>query len=236
MKANINEFIDECVKSNNFNALVNELTIKYPRNKDNEELYIKVINTLIDFKKYDIALVLINSLKDPNNYSIKLHFLTNKMYEQMHNDAMSKEAKEVMQKNCSDAINEINNNNFKAAYSILNRYDSGKQNIYNYYLGLYFYKIKDYNTAKYYFNAYLQNGFEMLIDCYFYLFNIEYETDGNYNKYYEEILSLSNIDKTEQIINLMRNMIKMKNVKYSDDASGLSKEQGNSITKKKDSE
>lgn len=130
MKANINEFIDECVKSNNFNALVNELTIKYPRNKDNEELYIKVINTLIDFKKYDIALVLINSLKDPNNYNIKLHFLTNKMYEQMHNDAMSKEAKKVMQKNCSDAINEINNNNFKAAYSILNRYDSGKQNIY----------------------------------------------------------------------------------------------------------
>lgn len=66
----------------------------------------------------------------------------------------------------------------------------------------------------------------MLIDCYFYLFNIECETDGEYSKYYDELIILSQIHKSSPIkvttlLNTMKNKINNKNITYTDNDNNI---------------
>lgn len=210
-----NQYLDD----KNYDALVDYLSEIYKKRPSIQNVCIDTSMKLFFRKEYGYALRLIYTVKRYDNDNEKVNILINRINEEIHYKLMPEARKKAFKNNKENIHNAfLEKNNLKTANYIIEGKRLYNDNIYNYFLGKYYYFNGDYEMARTYFLAYTKDGYKKLQKCYFYLFFIEYNNNGNYFKYYKKYLKLIELSKitnrkSKEAIKTMEQMIELKNTK-----------------------
>lgn len=235
----------------NYDSLVNYLSEIYKKRPSIQNICIDTCIKLFFRKEYGYALRLIYTVKRYDNDNEKVNIIINRINEEIHYKLMPETRKKAFKKNKENIHYAfLEKNNLKTANYIIEGKRLYNENIYNYYLGKYYYLNGDYEKARTYFLAYIKEGYKKLQKCYLYLFFIEYYNNGNYFKYYKKYLKFIELNKltnkkSREDIKIMEQKINSKNLKtpkedrkftkYIDmNVEDFEKEENNTFKKKKD--
>lgn len=197
-KQELEKYIDNCIENKKYDGLVDVLINEYKTHSTNHDLCFVTCQRLIRLKKYSHASKLLYTIKKYDSDNDKVNMLINLLNEGLNYRCMNDKKRAGMKKNQKEISRCFNEKNYiKAAENIIIGRMLYNQNIYNYYLGKYYYKKGDFEKAKEYFLLYTKSGYYKLQKCFFFLFQIEYNNiKGNYIKYYKKYLKVVSLNRT----------------------------------------